>query len=196
MALLNFDTDGVEIRRGILSRDSIESVKSEISLGCAELRRYGIRNLEKRFNCIAQLAASLDVLAIAGELLNSPPSLVRAVFFDKTPETNWFVTWHQDKTVTLNKRREMEGWGPWSLKDGVCHVQPPRAVLDAMVTIRLHIDAADAQSGCLKILPGSHRQGILTQAQLDQLLKASTPVACVEQITATSTSSSGASGIQ
>lgn len=178
MTSLDFHTDGVEIRRGILCRDSIEAVKSEISLGCEQLRRHGIRNLEKRFNSVAQLAASPDVLAIADELLKSPPRLVRALFFDKTPEANWFVSWHQDKTVTLNKKCEMEGWGPWSLKDGVCHVQPPRAVLDAMVTIRLHIDDADEQSGCLNVLPGSHRQGILSQAELEQLVQASSPVAC------------------
>lgn len=179
MALLNLHSDGVEIRRGILSPASIESVKSEISLDCEALQRYGIRNLEKRFNSVAQLATSTEVLAIASELLKSPPRLVRALFFDKTPEMNWFVTWHQDKTVTLNKRCKMAGWGPWSLKDGVCHVQPPRTVLDEMVTIRLHIDAADEESGCLNVLPGSHRLGILTQAEIDELVAISTPVACV-----------------
>lgn len=179
MPSLDFHTDGVEIRRGILSLDSIEAVKSEISLGCEQLQRHGIRNLEKRFNSIAQLANSSTVLAIANELLQSSPSLVRALFFDKTPEANWFVTWHQDKTVTLNKRFEIAGWGPWSLKEGVCHVQPPCAVLDEMITIRLHIDAADEESGCLKIFPGSHRLGILTQAQLNQVKETSTPIACV-----------------
>ncbi|MGC3980207.1 MAG: phytanoyl-CoA dioxygenase family protein [Steroidobacteraceae bacterium] len=179
MTSLNFHTDGAEIRKGILSRDSIEAVKSEISLGCEQLRRHGIRNLEKRFSSVAQLASSPDMLNIANELLQSPPRLVRALFFDKTPEANWFVAWHQDRTVTLNQRCEMSGWGPWSFKDGVHHVQPPRAVLDKMVTIRLHIDDADEKSGCLNIIPGSHRQGILAQREIEQLAKNSKPVACV-----------------
>jgi len=179
LASLDFHSDGVEIRRGIISSECIEAVNSEISLGCKTLQRYGIRNIEKRFNSIAQLASSREVLTIASELLKSPPHLVRALFFDKTPQTNWFVTWHQDKTVTLNQRCEMAGWGAWSIKEGVCHVQPPRAVLDEMVTIRLHMDAADEKSGCLNVLPGSHSLGILSQSELDQLVSASTPTACV-----------------
>lgn len=179
LALFDFHTDGVEIRRGVLSLASIEAVTSEISLGCEKLQRYGIRNLEKRFNSVAQLATSPGVLAIASELLEASPRLVRALFFDKTSETNWFVAWHQDKTVTLSQRHEMPGWGPWSIKDGVCHVQPPRAVLDKMVTIRLHMDAADEECGCLSVIPGSHRLGAVTQAELEHLVEASTPVACV-----------------
>lgn len=179
MTSLDFCSDGVEIRRGIVSRECIEAVKSEISLGCEALQRHGIRNIEKRFSSIAQLASSHEVFAIACELLKSSPRLVRALFFDKTQETNWFVTWHQDKTVTLNQKCEMAGWGAWSIKEGVCHVQPPRAVLDEMVTIRLHMDDADENSGCLNVLPGSHSLGILSQSELDQLVRTSTPIACV-----------------
>ena len=62
------------------------------------------------------LADKPEVLGIVGEVLRGDSHLVRAIFFDKTPEKNWFVSWHQDKTVALNRRVEMEGWGPWSSK--------------------------------------------------------------------------------
>jgi hypothetical protein len=48
-----------------------------------------------------------------------------------------------------------------------------------LLPIRLHVDAADEQNGCLNVFPGSHRLGILTQKQLDQLKDTSTPIACV-----------------
>ncbi len=179
MTSLDFNTDGVEIRRGILACEDMEAVKSEISLSCEKIRQYGVRNLEKRFNCIARLAASPHLTTIASELLKSPPRLVRALFFDKTADMNWFVSWHQDKTVTLNKKCDIAGWGAWSLKDDVCHVQPPGAVLDEMITIRLHVDAADEDNGCLNVLPGSHRFGILKQDDIERLTRISTPIACV-----------------
>jgi hypothetical protein len=147
-----FERDGVEIRKTILSGDIIEFVKSDIDLESEKLRKYGVRNLEKRFDSISALARSANLLSIAGSLLNARVSLVRALFFDKTPDKNWFVTWHQDKTVALNRQAAIEGWGPWSIKDGVHHVQPPLPVLNKMVTFRLHIDAADEDNGCLWVV--------------------------------------------
>lgn len=106
-------------------------------------------------------------------------NLVRALFFDKTPEKNWLVTWHQDKTVTLNKQTDLAGWGPWSVKDGVCHVQPPVAILNKMVTFRLHLDSADETNGCLKVIPGTHKYGILKQPEIDEIIRRKIAVPCV-----------------
>lgn len=176
---LEFTSDAVEIRRGVLARADIQAVKSEVSLNSEKLERSGIRNLEKKFDSIARLAASPVVLSIAENLLCATPLLVRAIFFDKTDERNWLVTWHQDRTVTLNRKTGMPGWGPWSIKDSVCHVQPPCEVLKQMVTIRLHIDPADETSGCLNVIPGSHRLGILDQETIRRVVAAGCPVACV-----------------
>jgi ectoine hydroxylase-related dioxygenase (phytanoyl-CoA dioxygenase family) len=104
---------------------------------------------------------------------------VRAIFFDKTPTRNWAVPWHQDKTVTLNRKVTMDGWGPWSEKDGVCHVQPPCSVLDRMLAIRLHVDPCDEESGCLRVIPGSHRSGILKPRDVARMVATNDAVPCV-----------------
>jgi ectoine hydroxylase-related dioxygenase (phytanoyl-CoA dioxygenase family) len=176
---LSFITDGVEIRRSVLAAEQIAAIRAQVSVDHEILRRTGIRNLEKKFSSIAETAADSSVLSIAESLLGKPPKLVRALFFDKTDDRNWFVAWHQDRTVTLNRRVEMQGWGAWSEKDGVHHVQPPRLVLDHMVTIRLHIDDADVESGCLSVIPGSHRHGILDQNAVGRALSDAVPRDCV-----------------
>ena len=112
-----FVTDGIEIRPAVLRAKDIAYIKAEVSVDHEILRRTGIRNLEKKFRCIAQVAADSSVLSIAASLLGKTPQLVRALFFDKTGERNWFVAWHQDRTVTLNQRVEMDGWGSWTRKD-------------------------------------------------------------------------------
>ena len=150
LSVLDFEKDGVEIRRALISPDAINSVKVDIDLENDKLKKYGIRNLEKKFQSIAKLAKDEAILSIARNLLNNQVSLVRAIFFDKTPDKNWLVTWHQDKTVTLNKKIELEDWGPWSIKDEVHHVQPPVSVLDSMVTFRLHIDPSDEKKWMFK----------------------------------------------
>ena len=173
-----FSADGIEVRRAVLTSQEIDAIKAEVSVDHETLRRTGIRSLEKKFSSIARVAANPTVLSIARSLLGAAPSLVRALFFDKTPERNWFVAWHQDRTVTLNRRAEIAEWGPWTRKDGVHHVQPPRAVLDHMVTIRLHVDSADEESGCLHVIPGSHRIGILTPDEIGRTVAESVPLAC------------------
>jgi len=178
LSALSFEKDGVEIRKALLSGDIIESVKSDIDLESTKLQKYGVRNLEKRFSSISKLAGDDELLSMARCLLKGNVSLVRALFFDKTPDKNWFVTWHQDKTVTLNKQTDTAGWGPWSVEDRVHHVQAPVSVLNKIVTFRLHIDPADEENGCLEVIPGSHKHGILKQTEIDELVRIGIAVPC------------------
>ena len=177
--MLEFEKDGIEIRKNFLSSEYIEFVKSDIDLENKKLELYGIRNLEKKFISISKLVQDEDILSEAQNLLHDRVNLVRALFFDKTPAKNWLVSWHQDKTVTLNKRVEMPGWSAWSLKEGVHHVQPPVSVLDNMVTFRLHMDDADNDNGCLRVIPGTHILGVLNQEEIDDLVKNKKPVSCI-----------------
>jgi ectoine hydroxylase-related dioxygenase (phytanoyl-CoA dioxygenase family) len=55
------------------------------------------------------------------------------------------------------------------VKDGIPHVQPPVNVLEEMLTIRLHLDDADETNGALRVTPGSHQFGRLTQARVQEL---------------------------
>lgn len=180
-AALCFATDGVEIRRRLFLSAQLENIKRDISLDSDIFRHCGVRNLEKRFASIAALVKDELLLAVATECLRAPVHLVRALFFDKTPQRNWFVTWHQDKTVAVNKRFEMIGWDRWSIKDGVQHVQPPVAVLNSMLTLRLHLDAADETNGCLRVIPGSHVQGLLGEAALAATVAGEQAIDCCLQ---------------
>jgi ectoine hydroxylase-related dioxygenase (phytanoyl-CoA dioxygenase family) len=170
---------GFEIQPGVLRADDIAAIKAEVSLDHEILRRTGIRNLEKKFTSIARVAAHPSVLSIAQRWLEDEPRLVRALFFDKTPERNWSVAWHQDRTVALSRRAELPGWGPWTRKEGVNHVQPPCAVLQQMVTIRLHVDDADEEGGCLFVVPQSQTLGVLKERAIGEAVAVAIPRACV-----------------
>lgn len=171
--------DGFEIRRAVLDSKVMLAIQSEVTIDHEVLRRTGIRNLEKKFRSIAEVVAHPSVSSIASALLKAPPRLVRALFFDKTPDRNWFVGWHQDRTVALNRRVDLQGWRSWTRKDGVHHAEPPREVLDRMVTIRLHLDAADQNAGCLAVIPGSHRLGVLSTREVMRVARRSAAHACI-----------------
>lgn len=123
---------------------------------------YGARNLLHwpEVQATARLPA---VAACISSLLGRDFRTVRGLFFDKTPGANWPVLWHQDLSLAVQARENLPGWSNWSVKRGVMHVQPPPEILAQMVTMRLHLDECAAENGALRVLPGSHRLGLLSR---------------------------------
>ena len=131
----------------------------------------GTRRLFERISELADLLAHLTP--------DSELTLCRSILFDKTPESNWKVGWHQDVTLACETRFEKEGWSNWTFKDGVPHVQPPVAVLEQMLTLRLHLDECGSDNGPLRVLPGSHRKGKLSAQEIQSLVASETPEECL-----------------
>jgi len=154
---------GFEIVPSVLS-------EAEISELCAALGAFeiapGHRNLMRRVPEVRALALSGKIAALLEERIEARAFPVRSIFFDKTPEANWLVPWHQDLTIAVQERRDVPGYGPWSVKDGVPHVQPPVTFLEKMLTIRLHLDDCGSANGALRVIPGSHRRGRLSAAEI------------------------------
>ena len=160
----NIEQHGFSFSHGVLSADEVRELVSLLGPVSSAGRR-GLLALP----AVAELARSARVLELVRPHLPSEPFPVRAIYFDKSPEKNWLVPWHQDLTLALRARAEVPGFGPWSVKDGIPHVQPPIELLQQMLTVRLHLDDADENNGALRVLPGSHRFGRLDAAQIQAL---------------------------
>lgn len=164
----HFNTNGYELIPDFLDRGTLNALLADLQNISLKAQRGGIRNAEKKFPVIADLVRSAGVLEKARRYLPGDPRVVRVILFDKTAQNNWMVPWHQDRTVAVSQRTRIDGWGPWSVKDGTPHVQPPVEVLDAMVTFRIHLDTMTPTNGGLRVIPGSHRRGLLDAAQIAQ----------------------------
>lgn len=121
-----------------------------------------------------QLKPFLDtagfVGAIATAVLGPEARPVRAILFDKTAERNWSLGWHQDRTIVVRERIDADGFGPWTVKSGLIQVEPPFAILERMVTLRVHLDAVDWNNAPLRIVSGSHRLGRLPEAEIERVV--------------------------
>ena len=159
----NVETHGFQIVCDVL--DATERQRLVESLGPVD--GAGKRGLLAN-PAVTALARSETLLRLIRPHLDGNLRPVRAIYFDKSPNANWLVPWHQDLTLAVRKNIPTEGFGPWSVKDGVPHVQPPILLLEQMLTIRLHLDAADASNGALRVLPGSHRLGRLSADQINE----------------------------
>ncbi|MBQ4880202.1 phytanoyl-CoA dioxygenase family protein [Pseudoalteromonas luteoviolacea] len=171
--------NGFEILESFLSQCEMQSIKAEVNEFPKTYPKYGIRGANDKFQTIQQLCSSEKLTKMAESILMDKANLVRVIFFDKTPEYNWLVTWHQDKTICVNTKADVEDWKAWSIKDGKHHVQPSIDVLNKMVAFRIHLDDCDEDNGCLKVIPNSHQLGILTQNEIDSITQNQPAFSCV-----------------
>jgi hypothetical protein len=147
--------------------DEIELLRAQQISACAP----GMRSLLRISEKVRSLANCDALRDIVSRILSKDALPVRAILFDKTPASNWYVTWHQDLMIDVKERVEVEGFGPWSIKDGVVHVQPPVAVLQRMVSLRVHLDDCSRENGAIRFIAGSHARGVLEAAQIAQAVK-------------------------
>jgi len=156
------EVDGFAIVPKCVCEESI--VVAERAVNAQE---HGIRNLLAN-QVIRAFAASEEVRRTMERVLGRKCFAVRGIFFNKNPQTNWKVTWHQDCVIAVRSRIEIDGWGPWTRKAGVTHVRPDAEILGQMLAIRIHLDDCAASNGPLKVIPGSHRAGILSDEQIQR----------------------------
>jgi ectoine hydroxylase-related dioxygenase (phytanoyl-CoA dioxygenase family) len=127
--------------------------------------RHAQRNLLS-VPSVRVLAISKPVREIIETVLGPSCFAVRGIFFNKTRSSNWKVAWHQDLTIAVRKRKDADGFGAWTMKAGIIHVQPPAEVMGGILAIRLHLDDSGLDNGPLRVVPGSHRQGRLSAGQI------------------------------
>ena len=142
-------------------------------------REHGARNLLGRSPEIARAARGAELVGLVGPVIGAKAFPVRALFFDKMEGANWQVSWHQDLSIAVAERLEAPGFSGWSVKQGVVHVQPPASVLESMVTLRVHLDDCDEDNGPLRVLPGSHCHGRLSEVEIEEWRRECREVTCL-----------------
>ena len=163
----DFATEGALLFKGALKPCIAEL---EAALAClppdeAGIRIQGIQALRPL------LAVEGAIGAIAASVLGAVARPVRAILFNKSPETNWSLAWHQDRTICVKEKRETPGFGPWTVKGGMHHVSPPFDLLARMVTLRAHLDDVPTTNAPLLIAPGSHTLGRIPVSDVDEVVR-------------------------
>ncbi|MEQ8819653.1 MAG: phytanoyl-CoA dioxygenase family protein [Sumerlaeia bacterium] len=149
-------------RLGLIAFAESLEARAEAHRRGAEKAVHAMRHLLGE-DIVRRAAVAHPVREIVEDVLGPGARAVRAILFDKVPGANWTVPYHQDVTLAVKAKPDPapEGFGPWSVKDGVVHVEAPVAFLERMLTIRLHLDGCGEDNGALRVLPGSHRAGRL-----------------------------------
>ena len=166
-----FEEEGFAVIEGVYTHDEIALLIDIISRtnSCDQVFRkssdlFAIRQFFK------VVPESIDIIfndrlrLIVSEVLGDSYFVVKSIYFDKPRNSNWLVPYHQDLTISVDKRIETEGFGPWSVKQNQFAVQPPVEILEDNITIRIHLDDTTEQNGALKVFPKSHKGGVVRKS--------------------------------
>jgi ectoine hydroxylase-related dioxygenase (phytanoyl-CoA dioxygenase family) len=128
---------------------------------------FAIRQFLKEVPEIARLIFNDKFKLLIRNLFGSDYFAVKSIYFDKPGQSNWFVSYHQDLTISVDRKITHDNYSKWTVKQEQFSVQPPLDVLEQMYTIRIHLDDTDESNGALKVVPGSHLKGVYRAVDID-----------------------------
>jgi ectoine hydroxylase-related dioxygenase (phytanoyl-CoA dioxygenase family) len=117
---------------------------------------FAIRQFLKEVPAAFDLVFTDQLKALLSQVMGEDYFVVKSIYFDKPETSNWYVAYHQDLTISVDKQLSIPGFGPWTTKQNQYAVQPPITFLEDIITVRIHLDHTDDQNGALKVIPGSH----------------------------------------
>ncbi|MGG8495456.1 phytanoyl-CoA dioxygenase family protein [Tenacibaculum sp. TC6] len=132
---------------------------------------FAIRQLIKNIPELTDLLFNKKLTELISDLSESEYFLTKAIYFDKPSKSNWFVAYHQDLSISVDKKVNLENYVNWTVKKGQYGVQPPIEILQDTITIRIHLDKTDKNNGALKVIPKSHLNGIIRADSQDWILE-------------------------
>lgn len=128
---------------------------------------FAIRQFLKEIPEINKLVFTDKFKTTIKNLLGDNFFIVKSIYFDKPEKSNWFVSYHQDLTISVDKKADIGNYGPWTVKQNQFAVQPPLDILNSIYTIRIHLDNTDENNGALKVIQGSHLKGVYRPETID-----------------------------
>ncbi len=175
--LSQLDTEGFTIIDAVYDEDEIQKLvsiieyKTENNPEGATFRKsadlFAIRQFHNEIPETLPLIFNQKLRDIIKSNFGEDYFITKSIYFDKPEKSNWFVAYHQDLTISVNKKIEVENFENWTVKQNQFAVQPPVAILENNFTIRIHIDKTTKDNGALKVINNSHSKGILRIEKLD-----------------------------
>lgn len=167
-------SDGFAVIDSVFTTDEINSivkVVSQVDTSKPTFRKtadlFAIRQFLKEVPETKDLIFSDQLLSIISQLFGDNYFVTKSIYFDKPEHSNWFVAYHQDLTISVDQKLDLDGFGPWTVKQNQFAVQPPLDILESNFTIRIHLDDTDENNGALKVVPKSHLKGIYRPESID-----------------------------
>jgi len=165
---------GFEVFEDIYTDDEVKEIINAVNLADHSNNTFrktaalfAIRQFLKEIPDVGPLIFNQKLKSLIVELFGRDYFVVKSIYFDKPEKSNWFVAWHQDLTISVDKKVETAGYSSWTVKQNQFAVQPPLEILESNFTIRIHLDDTYDNNGALKVVPCSHLKGVQRAENID-----------------------------
>lgn len=172
--LQDFSINGYAITDSIYDNQEIGSILQQIELVSKEKETFrksadlfAIRQFLKEVPELFEIIFNNKLKLILGQLFIHKYFVVKSIYFDKPPSSNWYVAYHQDLTISVDKKLDVTGFVSWTTKQNQFAVQPPLSFLQNIVTVRIHLDETNEHNGALKVVPRSQLKNIYRPENID-----------------------------
>ena len=155
---------GFEIKKQFLHIKQVQELIDLLDGKIETVSAHGVRNIFSKIHELASIIQEQVLLPLLGESFVP----IKTVYFDKVPEKNWNVAWHQDTAINVVGDIPTDGFKNCLIKRGYSSVEPPEKIMQNISTVRIHLDDASVENGCLRVIPGTHKYG---RVQSERLLK-------------------------
>lgn len=166
--------DGFAIVNNLYTQEEVNNIIQQIEntdTGKTNFRKsadlFAIRQFLKEVPQVAELIFTQKVKKLLSGIMGQHYFVVKSIYFDKPGSSNWYVAYHQDLTISVDKKTELQDFTNWTQKHNQFAVQPPVQILENITTIRIHLDDTDTHNGALKVIPGSHLKKIYRPETID-----------------------------
>ena len=157
-------SSGFAVVPDLLTTAEVESVRNHVR----DIESVGTRCLlNHRWCCEWASKLRRRLASLVPHAVPAMESLaaVQCTYFNKAKRSNWFVGYHQDRSVPVDQATPATRPG-WSQKEGLTFIQPAFDVMAGMLAVRLHLDDSGEDNGPLCVLPGTHVDGILSSSAI------------------------------
>ena len=172
------EAHGFAVIERVFDAGEIDSISEGLARTPLSRSRAGARHAMQS-SLVASLARDARLMEPVRAVLGAEAIPYRATLFEKLPTSNWLVVWHQDTALPLRQRVDLPGWGPWSVKSGIIYAHAPAAALNRVLALRIHLDDSTALNGPLRVIPGSHHRGVMSDEAVQRLAAESEPAECL-----------------
>lgn len=162
------ESSGFAMASAHVAPEKLEALCAALELDERISRRATVQAIRAALWKCPALSQALEVCGLAKlatAVLGRVAFPIDAIYFDKNATANWVVPAHQDRMLPVadgsaeNARR----------RDGIEYADIEPETLERLVALRVHFDAADAQTGALCVVPGSHAAGVKSDAELREV---------------------------
>lgn len=170
----HLNQNGYAIINRLYSQEEVHKI-----INCIELHHnasnanaqdvFAIRQFIKTIPTLKPLLFNRNLITLLTTHFKTSLHLCKAIYFNKPPNSNWFVAYHQDLSISVKERIDVKGYTQWTKKKGQIGVIPPTKILENILTVRIHLDDTTEHNGALKIIPESHNKDIIRPETINHI---------------------------